>query len=45
MFYDTMLREHISAPLNCIDSALRSNRDALEGLAVSVNSGDRIMRI
>ena len=44
MFYDTMLREHISAPLNCIDSALRSNRDALEGLAGSVNSGDRIER-
>ncbi|PAN33522.1 hypothetical protein PAHAL_6G027000 [Panicum hallii] len=41
---DKMLREHTSALLNCIDSALRSNRDALEGLAGSVNSGDRIER-
>jgi NCK-associated protein 1 len=39
-----MLRERTSALLNCIDSALRSNRDALEGLAGSVNSGDRIER-
>jgi NCK-associated protein 1 len=41
---DKMLREHTSALLNCIDSALRSNRDVLEGLAGSVNSGDRIER-
>ncbi|KAM0900486.1 hypothetical protein ACQ4PT_020617 [Festuca glaucescens] len=41
---DKMLKEHTSALLNCIDSALRSNRDALEGLAGSVNSGDRIER-
>uniref|UniRef100_A0A3B6TJ70 Nck-associated protein 1 n=1 Tax=Triticum aestivum TaxID=4565 RepID=A0A3B6TJ70_WHEAT len=41
---DKMLSEHTSALLNCIDSALRSNRDALEGLAGSVNSGDRIER-
>lgn len=41
---DKLLREHTSALLNCIDSALRSNRDALEGLAGSVNSGDRIER-
>ena len=41
---DKILREHTSALLNCIDSALRSNRDALEGLAGSVNSGDRIER-
>ncbi|AQK38748.1 brick3 [Zea mays] len=41
---DKMLREHTSALLNCIDSALRSNRDALEGLAGTVNSGDRIER-
>ncbi|CAD6343994.1 unnamed protein product [Miscanthus lutarioriparius] len=41
---DKMLQEHTSALLNCIDSALRSNRDALEGLAGSVNSGDRFER-
>uniref|UniRef100_A0A0D9XAF6 CYRIA/CYRIB Rac1 binding domain-containing protein n=1 Tax=Leersia perrieri TaxID=77586 RepID=A0A0D9XAF6_9ORYZ len=41
---DKLLREHTSALLNCIDSALRSNRDALEGLAGSVSSGDRIER-
>jgi NCK-associated protein 1 len=39
---DKMLREHTTTLLNCIDSAFGSNRDALEGLARIVNSGDMI---
>ncbi|URE44168.1 Membrane-associated apoptosis protein, partial [Musa troglodytarum] len=41
---DRLLKEHTAALLNCIDTALRSNREALEGLAGSVNYGDRIER-
>ncbi|XP_073011838.1 probable protein NAP1 [Typha latifolia] len=41
---DKMLREHTAALLNCVDTTLRSNREALESLSGSVNSGDRIER-
>nr|CAD1842375.1 unnamed protein product [Ananas comosus var. bracteatus] len=41
---DRMVREHTAALLNCIDTSLRSNREALEGFAGSVNNGDRIER-
>lgn len=41
---DRMMREHTAALLNCIDTALRSNREALEGVAGSMQSGDRIER-
>ncbi|GAB2278303.1 histone chaperone [Dionaea muscipula] len=39
-----MLKEHIAALLNCIDSSLRSNREALEAVAGSLHSGDHIER-
>lgn len=42
--FDRMLRELTAALLNCIDTALRSNRESLEAVAVSVSSGDRIER-
>ncbi|KAJ4785686.1 transcription activator [Rhynchospora pubera] len=42
--FDCMLRELAAALLNCIDTALRSNRESLEAVAVSVSSGDRIER-
>ncbi|XP_038970393.1 probable protein NAP1 [Phoenix dactylifera] len=41
---DRMVKEQTAALLNCIDTALRSNREALEGFAGSINSGDRIER-
>ncbi|KAL5975750.1 histone chaperone [Asimina triloba] len=41
---DRMMREHMVALLNCIDTALRSNREALEGIVASMQSGDRIER-
>ncbi|XP_058072082.1 protein NAP1 [Magnolia sinica] len=41
---DRMMREHMAALLNCIDTTLRSNREALEGIAASMQSGDRIER-
>lgn len=41
---DVMMKEHIAALLNCIDTALRSNREALEAIAASLNSSDRIER-
>ncbi|GMH02666.1 hypothetical protein Nepgr_004505 [Nepenthes gracilis] len=39
-----MLKEHVAALLNCIDISLRSNREALEAVAGSLHSGDRIER-
>ncbi|PKA52561.1 putative protein NAP1 [Apostasia shenzhenica] len=42
--FDRMIKEHTAALLNCIDTALRSNREALEAIAGSFNSGDRIER-
>lgn len=41
---DRMMKEHISALLNCIDTALRANRESLEAIARSLNSGNRIER-
>uniref|UniRef100_A0A1D1YCP6 Protein NAP1 n=1 Tax=Anthurium amnicola TaxID=1678845 RepID=A0A1D1YCP6_9ARAE len=41
---DKLLREHVAALLNCIDTALRSNREVLEAVAGSVNSVDRLER-
>lgn len=41
---DRLLKEHTAALLNCIDTTLRSNHEALEGLAGSVSFGDRIER-
>ncbi|WOL02928.1 putative protein NAP1 isoform X1 [Canna indica] len=41
---DKLLKEHTAALLKCIDTTLRSNREALEGLAGSVIYGDRIER-
>ncbi|XP_068656377.1 probable protein NAP1 [Aristolochia californica] len=41
---DRMMREHTAALLNCIDTALRSNREALEAVASTLNSGDRVER-
>ncbi|XP_039139762.1 probable protein NAP1 [Dioscorea cayenensis subsp. rotundata] len=41
---DKMLRDHTAALLNCIDTALRSNHDHLEGIAGSISTGDRIER-
>ncbi|KAJ0982859.1 hypothetical protein J5N97_011114 [Dioscorea zingiberensis] len=41
---DRMLRDHMAALLNCIDTALRSNHDHLEVIAGSINTGDRIER-
>ncbi|KAJ0982970.1 hypothetical protein J5N97_011225 [Dioscorea zingiberensis] len=43
-FTDLMLRDHMAALLNCIDTALRSNHDHLEVIAGSINTGDRIER-
>jgi len=42
--FDRTIREHIAALLNCIDTSLRSNHDALEAIAGCLNSGDRIDR-
>ncbi|XP_020589634.1 probable protein NAP1 isoform X1 [Phalaenopsis equestris] len=42
--FDTMIKEHIGALLNCIDTALRANREALETIAGSLSSSDRIER-
>ncbi|GAB4829508.1 histone chaperone [Ancistrocladus abbreviatus] len=39
-----MMKEHIAALLNCIDTSLRSNHDVLEALAGSLHSGDHIER-
>ncbi|XP_037495205.1 protein NAP1 [Jatropha curcas] len=41
---DRMMKEHTAALLNCIDTSLRSNREVLEAVAVSMHSGDRIER-
>ncbi|KAF5197127.1 Nap1 [Thalictrum thalictroides] len=41
---DRMMKEHTAALLTCIDTALRSNREALEAAAGSMHSGDRIER-
>lgn len=41
---DRMMKEHTAALLTCIDTALRSNREALEAAAGSMLSGDRIER-
>ncbi|XP_030481196.1 protein NAP1 [Cannabis sativa] len=41
---DRMLKEHTAALLNCIDTSLRSNREMLEAVAGSLDSGDRIER-
>lgn len=41
---DRMMREHTAALLNCIDTALRSNHEALEGIIGSMQSGDQIER-
>eukprot|EP00268_Persea_americana_P020565 TRINITY_DN2071_c0_g1_i1.p1 TRINITY_DN2071_c0_g1~~TRINITY_DN2071_c0_g1_i1.p1 ORF type:complete len:1377 (-),score=241.58 TRINITY_DN2071_c0_g1_i1:162-4292(-) len=41
---DRMMREHTAALLNCIDTALRSNHEALEGIVGSMQSGDQIER-
>ncbi|KAF9587620.1 hypothetical protein IFM89_004452 [Coptis chinensis] len=41
---DRMMKEHTAALLNCIDIALRSNREALEAAAGAMLSGDRIER-
>lgn len=39
-----MIKEHIAALLNCIDTSLRSNHEALETFAGSLHSGDHIER-
>lgn len=41
---DRMMREHMAALLNCIDSSLRSNREILEAVACSMHSADRVER-
>ncbi|XP_010260605.1 PREDICTED: protein NAP1 [Nelumbo nucifera] len=41
---DRMMKEHTAALLNCIDTSLRSNREALDAVAGSMHSGDRIER-
>ncbi|KAK4755123.1 hypothetical protein SAY87_008880 [Trapa incisa] len=41
---DRMIKEHTSALLNCIGTALRANRDLLESIAGSMHCGDRIER-
>lgn len=41
---DRMMKDHTAALLNCIDTSLRSNREALEAIAGSLHSGDRIER-
>ncbi|KAL5731384.1 histone chaperone [Ranunculus cassubicifolius] len=41
---DRLLKEHTAALLTCIDTSLRSNREALEGAAGNMHSGDRIER-
>ncbi|KAK1303703.1 putative protein NAP1 [Acorus calamus] len=41
---DRMIQEHTAALLNCIDTSLRSNKEALEAIVGSMNSGDRIER-
>lgn len=41
---DRTIREHVAALLNCIDTSLRANREALEAIAGCLNSGDRIER-
>ncbi|KAG0470469.1 hypothetical protein HPP92_017169 [Vanilla planifolia] len=42
--FDGMIKEHIAALLNCIDTALQANREVLEGLAGSLNSCDHVDR-
>ncbi|XP_074286130.1 protein NAP1 [Silene latifolia] len=39
---ERLIKEHIAALLNCIGTSLRSNRDVLEAMAGTLNSGDRI---
>ncbi|KAF8412694.1 hypothetical protein HHK36_000662 [Tetracentron sinense] len=41
---DRMMKEHTAALLNCINTSLQSNREALEAVAGSLHSGDRIER-
>ncbi|GLT97127.1 hypothetical protein SLE2022_147090 [Rubroshorea leprosula] len=41
---DRMMKEHMAALLNCIDTSLRSNREVLEAVAGSMHSGDRMER-
>ncbi|RZC67779.1 hypothetical protein C5167_011465 [Papaver somniferum] len=41
---DRMMKEHTAALLNCIDTALRSNREVLEAIAGCTQSGDRLER-
>lgn len=41
---DRMMKEHTAALLNCIDTSLRANREALEAVAGSIHAGDRIER-
>ncbi|KAI7756681.1 hypothetical protein M8C21_017558, partial [Ambrosia artemisiifolia] len=41
---DRMMKEHTAALLNCIDTSLRANREALEAVLGSIHSGDRIER-
>lgn len=41
---DGMMREHMAALLNCIDTSLRSNREVLETIAGNLNSGDQVER-
>ncbi|KAK9156253.1 hypothetical protein Sjap_003733 [Stephania japonica] len=41
---DRMIKEHTAALLNCIDTALRSNREALEAAAGGMHFGDRLER-
>ncbi|XP_043687318.1 protein NAP1-like isoform X2 [Telopea speciosissima] len=41
---DRMMKEHTAALLNCIDTSLRLNREALEAFAVSIHSGDQVER-
>uniref|UniRef100_A0A7N0UFV9 Protein NAP1 n=1 Tax=Kalanchoe fedtschenkoi TaxID=63787 RepID=A0A7N0UFV9_KALFE len=39
-----MLKEHVAALLNCIDTSLRSNRELLESIANSMHTGDGVER-
>ncbi|XP_043699376.1 protein NAP1-like isoform X2 [Telopea speciosissima] len=41
---DRMMKEHTAALLNCIDTSLRLNREALEAFAGSMLSGDLVER-
>ncbi|XP_044469809.1 protein NAP1 isoform X2 [Mangifera indica] len=41
---DRMMKDHTAALLNCIDTSLRSNRELLEAVAVSMHNGDRTER-